>query len=256
MIRPVFDDANLVSAAGLAPTLRLAESAGLGDLLKMVSVDSPNAAVKATSVVGGMLAGADSIDDLNLLRHGGMCRLFTGVRAPSTLGTYLRSFTHGHVQQLDAVNRRLLAALAHRVPGLVPNPTQGVDGSVPMTCVDVDDTIREVHGHAKQAAAVGYTRVRGLNIQLATISGTDTAPVIAGARLRRGNTASVTGAPRLVAAAIRTARAAGATGPILVRADSALCRRRHNADYAEVLVMPMSTPDRCARAMIDWLRSA
>ena len=103
-IRPVFDDPNLMSAAGLVPAMMLAESAGLHDLLtERVSVTSPNAAVKAASVVGGMLAGADSIDDLDLLRHGGMGRLFDGIRAPSTLGTFLRSFTHGHVQQLDAV---------------------------------------------------------------------------------------------------------------------------------------------------------
>ena len=63
-----------------------------------------------------MVAGADSIDDLDLLRHGGTPRLFTGIRAPSTLGSYLRSFTHGHVQQLDAVASRLLAGLAGRVP--------------------------------------------------------------------------------------------------------------------------------------------
>ena len=82
-IRPVFDDPNLVSAAGLVPAMLLAESAGLHDLLaEHVSVTSPNAAVKAASVVGGMLAGADSIDDLDLLRHGGMGRLFAGVRTP------------------------------------------------------------------------------------------------------------------------------------------------------------------------------
>jgi hypothetical protein len=69
----------------------LAESAGLHDLLdEQLTVDSPNATAKASSVVGGMLAGADSIDDLDLLRHGGMPRLFSGIRAPSTLGTFLR----------------------------------------------------------------------------------------------------------------------------------------------------------------------
>jgi hypothetical protein len=102
-IRPVFDDPNLVSAAGLVPALRLAESAGFHDLLGGLSVPAANAGAKAASVVGGMLAGADSIDDLDLLRHGGMVRLFGGVRAPSTLGTFLRSFTHGHVQQLDKI---------------------------------------------------------------------------------------------------------------------------------------------------------
>ena len=66
-------------------------------------------------MVGGMLAGADSIDDLDVLRHGGMERVFTGVRAPSTLGTFLRSFTHGHVQQLDAVGAGLLGRVDQEV---------------------------------------------------------------------------------------------------------------------------------------------
>ena len=215
-IRPVFDDPNLVSAAGLVPVLRLAESAGFYDLLKALSVPSPNAVVKTASVVGGMLAGADSIDDLDLLRHGGMPRLFTGVRAPSTLGTFLRSFTHGHVQQLDRVNAGLLAGLSRRVPGLLA----GADSSG-IAFLDVDDTIREVHGYAKQAAAYGYSRVRGLNVQVAAVSTPTAAPVIARARLRAGNTASAQGVGRLLAQAIATARAAGASGTILARADSA-----------------------------------
>jgi len=223
-VRPVFDEPNLVSAAGLVPALRLAESAGLYGLLAGLTVPSPNAAAKAACVVGGMLAGADCIDDLGVLRHGGMGRLFAGVRAPSTLGTFLRSFTYGHAQQLGAVNRRLLLGLAQAAPGLLPDP-QGPG----LVDVDVDDTIREVHGHAKQAAAVGYTRVRGLNIQLATISSPTTAPVIAGVRLRRGNTASCAGAPQLVAHALGVVRAGQAasggsgpvSGPVLVRADSA-----------------------------------
>ena len=138
-IRAVFDDPNLVSDAGLVPVLRLAESAGLHDFLEQqLSVASPNATAQATSVVGGMLAGADSIDDLDLLRHGGMPRLFCGVRAPSTLGTFLRSFTHGHVQQLDAIGGGLLAGLTNRVPGVVA----GGDSAEGFACIDVDDTIR------------------------------------------------------------------------------------------------------------------
>jgi hypothetical protein len=216
-IRPVFDDPNLVSDAGLVPVLRLAESAGLHDLLEeQLSVASPNATAKATSVVGGMLAGADSIDDLDLLRHGGMPRLFSGVRAPSTLGTFLRSFTHGHVQQLDAIGAGTLAGLTERVPGVVAGG--GTEG---FACIDVDDTIREVHGYAKQAAAYGYTGVRGLNIQLATLSTPLAAPVIARARLRKGSTASAKGVGRLLAQAVSTARAAGVKGQILCRADSA-----------------------------------
>ncbi len=217
-IRPVFDDPNLVSAAGLVPVLRLAESAGLHGLLEQrLSVDSPNPVAKATSVIGGMLAGADSIDDLNLLRHGGMGRLFGGLRAPSTLGTYLRSFTHGHVQQLDAAGTRLLAGLTAQVPNLIA----GAEQPEGLAFLDIDDTIREVHGYAKQGAAYGYSRVRGLNAQIAVCSTPLAAPVIVGARLRRGNVASATGAARLLAQAITTARAAGVNGRILARADSA-----------------------------------
>lgn len=217
-IRPVFDDPNLVSDAGLVPALLLAESAGLYDLLEEgLGVAQPNATVKAASVVGGMLAGADSIDDLDLLRHGGMDRLFEGVRAPSTLGTFLRSFTHGHVQQLDMVGGGLLAGLAGRVPGLIAG-CDTVDG---LAFLDVDDTIRAVHGYAKQGAGFGYSRVRGLNIQLAALSTPLAAPVIARARLRRGNTSSARGAGRLLAQALSTARAAGVKGHILCRADSA-----------------------------------
>jgi len=198
----------------LVPALRLAESAGLYQLLDGLTVPSPNASVKTSSVVGGMLAGADSIDDLVLLRHGGMGRLFGGVRAPSTLGTFLRTFTHGHVQQLDSVSGGLLAGLTARVPGLL-------GGGEQIAFLDVDDTVREVHGYAKQAAAFGYTGQRGLNLQLATLSTPTAAPVIARARLRKGNTASATGVGRLLAQAITTARAAGVTGRILARADSA-----------------------------------
>jgi len=217
-LRPVFDDPNLVSAAGLVPALRLADSAGLSDLLEAgLSLDSANVTAKTTSVVGGMLAGADSIDDLGLLRHGAMGRVFDGLRAPSTLGTFLRSFTHGHVQQLDAVGARLLAGLARQAPGLLA----GAGPEEAIAFVDVDDTIREVHGYAKQAAAFGYSRVRGLNVQLATVSTPSAAPVIARARLRRGNVASHTGAGRMLAQAITTARAAGVKSQILCRADSA-----------------------------------
>jgi hypothetical protein len=91
-----FDDPNLVSSAGLVPVLGLARRFGLHDAAaQSLSVPSPNAAVKVAAVVAGMVAGADSIDDLDRLRHGGMGRLFSGIRAPSTLGTFLRAFTYG-----------------------------------------------------------------------------------------------------------------------------------------------------------------
>src|ERR1019366_8226403 len=90
----VFDDPNLVSCGGLAPVLALAERAGLHDLVAArVRINTPggvNAGLKVPALVAGMVAGADSIDDMDLLRHGGMGRLFTGVRAPSTLGTFVR----------------------------------------------------------------------------------------------------------------------------------------------------------------------
>jgi len=115
-----FDDPNLVSCAGLAPVLRLAERAGLQRLVaEHVRIGKPegvNADLKIASLVAGMVAGADSIDDMALLRHGGMNRLFTGVRAPSTLGSFLRTFTFGHVRQLDAVASRLLINLARARP--------------------------------------------------------------------------------------------------------------------------------------------
>lgn len=215
-VRAVFDDPSLVPAAGLVPLLRLADAAGLDGLLRRLSVPSPNAPSKIRCVVAGMLAGADSIDDLDLLRAGGTGRLFDGLRAPSTLGTFLRSFTHGHVQQLDSAGRALLSGLAARVPALLAG--SGDDG---IAMIDIDDTVREVHGYAKQAAAYGYSGVRGLNVQLATISTPIAAPVIGAARLRSGNTASATGCGRLLAQTISAARACGASGRLLIRADSA-----------------------------------
>jgi len=97
-----FDDANLVSAGGLVPALALAESAGLRDLadehLSVPTDKGANAGLKVASLVGGMVAGADSIDDMALLRHGGMSRIFARAYAPSTLGSFLRAFTFGHVR--------------------------------------------------------------------------------------------------------------------------------------------------------------
>ncbi|MGV0990604.1 IS1380 family transposase, partial [Limnohabitans sp.] len=166
------------------------------------------------SVVAGMVTGADSIDDLDVLRHGGMRKVVAGVRAPSTLGTFLRSFTFGHVRQLDAVNSRLLAGLSSRAPGLTA-------GAGTLAYLDVDDTIKQVHGYAKQGAAYGYSGVKGLNAQLACLSSPLAAPVITAARLRKGNVASAHGGKKLLREAISTARRAGASGTILVRADSA-----------------------------------
>ena len=145
----MFDDPNLVSVAGLVPMLRLARSAGLDELaqsrLSVPTDKGANAGGKVMALVAGMLAGADSIDDMNLLRHGGMGRLFDRTYAPSTLGSFLREFRFGHVRQLDAVASRTLVNLASAAPLL-----QIRDGERVM--VDVDDTIIEVHGYQKHPA--------------------------------------------------------------------------------------------------------
>jgi hypothetical protein len=223
----VFDDPNLVSAGGLVPVLALADAAGLRTLadahLTVPTDRGANAGLKVASLVGGMVAGADSIDDMALLRHGGMCRIFARAYAPSTLGSFLRAFTFGHVRQLDAVAARFLVALAGltRLLGAVTGPAVP-DADAGYALLDVDDTIVEVHGHAKQGAGFGYSRVRGLNALLATLSTSASAPVIVAQRLRRGACNSSRGAKRLVGDAVKQAGRLLAPGArVLVRMDSA-----------------------------------
>lgn len=223
-----FDDPNLVSAAGLVPTMRLAHSAGLQDLadehLSVPTDKGANPGLKVTSLVAGMVAGADSIDDMAMLRHGGMKKLFARIYAPSTLGSFLRTFTFGHVRQLDAVASRFLAALAG-LSALLGNPEHPSE-SGGYALVDVDDTIIEVHGHQKQGAGFGYSRIRGLNALLATVTTGDTAPVIVAQRLRKGACGSPRGANRLIADAVKQARGLlPAPTPVLVRMDSAFYGR-------------------------------
>ena len=218
-----FDDPNLVSRAGLVPVMALAQRAGLADLVEArVRPGGPcgvNAQLKIPCLVAGMAAGADSIDDMDLLRHGAMPGLFGGIRAPSTLGSHLRSFTWGDVRQLEAVSRLLLGELARRVP-LLP-------GRETLAFIDIDAMQKRVYGHKKQGAKFGHTKiqgksllVRGLNALAATVSTPLAAPVIAETRLRGGNAASARGAARFATAAIGTARQAGCTGQIVVRMDS------------------------------------
>jgi hypothetical protein len=167
-----------------------------------------------------MAAGADRIDDLDVIHHGGMARLFTGVYAPSTLGSFLRSFTHGHVLQSTAVLRAMLVNLAQQTPVLA--------GADQMTFVDIDSLLRRVYGPQKRGARFGPAKVgghslllRGLCPLVARICTPLTAPVIAAVRLRGGNAGSAPGAASLLAQALATAKAVGATGRVLVRADSA-----------------------------------
>jgi hypothetical protein len=249
----VFDESNLVSCAGLAPVLALAERAGLSDLVtERLSVPSPNAPVKVTALVAGMVAGADCIEDMDLLRHGAMDRLFEGVRAPSTLGSFLRAFTFGHVRQLDAVASRLLARLAAGTP-LLPGAGQ-------VAYVDIDDTVRATHGYAKQGAGYGYSGVSGLNALLGIVSTPTAAPVIAAARLRKGSTNSARGAARLVTDTLTAAKAAGADPKagslVIARMDSAFYNhdvigavRRAGARFS--VTARMSPTVRAAIASID-----
>ncbi len=245
----VFNDDNLVSCAGLVPVMALAEQSGLAELLAdkvhiaepKIKSGSANPAPKLTTVIAGMCAGADSIDDLDGVRCGGMKTLFGGVYAPSTIGTLLREFSFGHARQLESVLRHHLAGLCERVD-LLP-------GAKVRAFVDIDSLLRPVYGHAKQGASYGHTKIAGKQVlrkglsPLATTISTDTAaPVIAGMRLRAGKANSGKGAARMVAQAIATARGAGATGAILVRGDSAYgtravvaaCRRA-GAQFSVVL---------------------
>jgi len=208
-----FDDPNLVASAGLVPVLALARRCGLHGAAASLTVPSANAAVKVSAVVAGMVAGADSIDDLDRLRHGGMGRLFGGIRAPSTLGTFLRSFTFGHVRQLDQVAATLLVNLAGHTPLL---------GDVDRLCwVDVDDTVKQTYGYAKQGAGYGYTGIKGLNALVGVLSTPTSAPVIAATRLRKGSTSSPRGAASFVASTLAVARRCGAAGLVVARLDSA-----------------------------------
>ncbi|WP_250287292.1 IS1380 family transposase [Frankia sp. CiP1_Cm_nod2] len=219
-----FDDPDLIACAGLVPVMRLGERAGLPELvtehLRPADPKGVNAPAKVGCLVADMLAGADSIEDMGLLRHGAVGDLFGGVRAPSTLGSFLRALDWGNVRQLGKVNRLLRAGLAAQAPSL--------SGADVLAFVDVDSCQRRVYGPAKQGAAFGHTTiagksllVRGLNALVGTLSTPTAAPVVAATRLRGGNAGSARGAASFVAETVTTARQTGATGTLLVRMDSA-----------------------------------
>ena len=253
-----FDDPNLVSHAGLVPVMALAERAGLADLVaERVTPGGEcgvNAHLKVGCLVAGMAAGADSIDDMDMLRHGAMDRLFGGIRAPSTLGSHLRSYTWGNVSQLEKAGREFLAELARQAP-LLP-------GAETLAFIDIDSMQKRVYGHQKQGAKFGHTKiqgksllVRGLNALAAVISTPIAAPVIACTRLRGGNAASARGAASMAAQAIGTARDCGCTGTVIVRMDSAFYNaavpgavRRGGARFS--VTVPMNSSIRAAIAAI------
>ncbi|BBY98067.1 transposase [Mycolicibacterium fallax] len=252
-----------MSCAGLVPVMTLAQQSRLSVLLEQkvrftcerIKSGAANPSPKLTTLIAGMCAGADSIDDLDIVRSGGMKTLFDGVYASSTIGTLLREFTFGHTRQLESVLREHLAALCSRVD-LIP-------GADVRAFVDIDSLLRPVFGHAKQGASYGHTKIagkqilrKGLSPLVATISTDSGAPVIAGARLRAGKTNSGKGAAQMIAQAVATARAAGVTGQILVRGDSAYgnstvataCRR---AGARFSLVLTKSTAVAAAIDSID-----
>jgi Transposase DDE domain group 1 len=254
----LFDDRNLVSQAGLVPLAALAERAGLhGRAAALVRPDGDcgaNAGLKVACLAAGMAAGADSIDGMDLLRHGAMDRVFGGVRAPSTLGSFLRAFTWGNVSQLQKAHREFLAALARQAP-LLP-------GAQTLAFIDIDSTQKRVYGYRKQGARFGHTKiqgksllVKGLNALAGVISTPLSAPVIGAVRLRGGNAASSRGAASLAKEVIGTARECGCTGTIIVRLDSgyysaAVISAIRSREARFSVTVPMNSSVRAAIAAI------
>jgi Transposase DDE domain group 1 len=210
-VEAMFDDETLVADAGLiVPAtlmVRLGLEALVNETLRLVGrVGGARPGRKVLTLVASILAGGSHIDHADRLRAGATFKVLPfKVMAPSTLGTFLRSFTFGHIRQLD----RVIAETIGRAWHLGAGP-----GDRPVT-IDLDSTICEVHGKAKQGAAYGYTRVFGYHPLLATRA--DTGEVLH-ARLRKGS--SQRGHKRFVEELIARVRRAGATGPLTVRGDA------------------------------------
>ena len=208
-----FDDSRAVAGAGLALVGTLSERLGMGELAnELIDLgDRPGHAVpgrKVLTLVHAMVAGADCIDDCDVLRAGSTGRVLGHrVMAPSTLGTFLRSFTFGHVRQLDALSEAVLA----QAWGLGAGP-----GAEALT-VDIDSTICQVYGYQKHGASYGYTKVLGQHPLVATRA--DTGEVLH-IRHRKGSANAGRGGPRFVRELIGRIRRCGATGPVTLRADS------------------------------------
>ena len=214
LVRVEFNEERLISDAGLLVTATLAQRLGIEELVnESVWLDSrvPGACLpgrKVMSLVHGMLAGADSIDDMNVLRAGST-GLVLGhrVMAPSTLGTFLRAFTFGHVRQLDRVLDVALARAWEAGAG----PGEG-----PLV-IDIDSFIGEVCSEQKQGAGYGYTKQLGYHPIMAVRS--DTGEVLH-IRNRKGKANTQRGVARFVDELLARVRRAGHHGPIVIRADS------------------------------------
>jgi hypothetical protein len=209
-----FDDERVVSDAGVVLVATLVRRLGIealaADLVRLRR-DRPgaaNAGRKVMALLYAMVLGADSIDDCDVLRAGRTRRLLGGwLPAPSTLGTFLRAFTFGHVRQLD----RILAE------GLSRAWSAGAGPGRERLVVDVDSFVGEVYGYDKQGACDGYTHKRGYHPILATRAGTGEVLHI---RARKGWANTSRGAVRFVEELIPRVARAGASGPKLLRADS------------------------------------
>jgi len=209
-----FDDERVVSDAGVMLVATLAQRLGLEALAQQLVVlrggrpGAANAGRKVMALIYAMVLGADSIDDCDVLRAGRTGRLLGGwVPAPSTLGTFLRAFTFGHVRQLDALLGRALERAWQAGAG----PGEG------RLVVDVDSFVGEVCGRLKQGAAYGYTKLLGYHPILATRADTREALHI---RLRKGSANSQKGMLRFTEELIARVNRAGAAGVKLLRADS------------------------------------
>jgi hypothetical protein len=208
-----FTERNLIPNAGLLPAAMLAQRIGLADLVDerlRLAEHGASGGSKALTVIGSILAGGDSIDDTAVLRAGAAGELFDATRAPSTIGTWLRAHKWSNVRQHDAISRELLARLW--AAGAGP-----ADLAAPLT-IDLDSSIVPVFGRGKQGAAFGYTKVRGYHPQFATCAQTG---MVLFSRLRGGAAGSARGAKSFLTETISRVRNAGATGQLIVRADSA-----------------------------------
>lgn len=212
-LRVTFDDEGLVANAGLLLVATLAARLGVGRIVEQTVrmtglVGGARPGRKVLTLVHAIAAGASHIDHADVLRAGETAGVLGHrVMAPSTLGTFLRAFSFGHVRQLEAVVGKVLT----RAWNLGAGP-----GAARLV-IDVDSTICEVHGRQKQGAAYGYTKVLGYHPILATRS--DTGEIIH-ARMRKGSANTSRGARRFIDEIVARARRAGATGEIVMRFDS------------------------------------
>jgi hypothetical protein len=240
-IRVTFDDDHAVANAGLVAPATLAEHLGLRELFdELVDLGRApghaNVGLKAMTLVHSALSGGDCIDDADRMRAASTPEVLGhGVRAPSTLGTFLRSFTWGHVAQLDAV----LDEALRRAWAAGAGP-----GGGPVT-IDVDSTVCETYGLAKQGARFGHTKVRGYHPLLATVAGTDE---VVGVRLRGGNAHTGRGAASFLAQVFNRARRAGATGEMVLRADSGFYNR-NVADACRKAAVAFSVTVKMSKAL-------